>query len=154
MRSGGTVRAASRRAGLRLSRPEYVIAGRLGAFGRHWRVVRRGAREQRERLRSHPLFATCSTGELKTLLRWGDEVAVPGGADLLRENALGSCLVAVLSGRLTVSRQGRPVGAVQRGGWVGDVAILGLGPQPATVKTACDSVLFALSPRGVISFAL
>src|SRR5205085_8472954 len=38
--------------------------------------------------------------------------------------------------------------------WVGDVAILGVGPQPGTVKTATNCVLFVLGARAVLSFAV
>src|SRR5207248_10642244 len=65
-----------------------------------------------------------------------------------------SGLVVVLAGQLTASRRGRPVGEIRAGGWVGDVAILGVGPQPATVKTATNCVLFVLGARAVLSFAV
>jgi Lon-like protease len=118
-----------------------------------WRASRRAFRQQRERLQAHPLFAACTDAELSTLLRWGDEATVPSGVELLREDRLGSCLVAVLSGRLAATRRGRDAGEVRAGGWVGDVSILGLGPQPATITTASRCVLFVLGPRPVASFA-
>src|ERR1700747_1548410 len=54
-----------------------------------WRTSRRVFRQQRARLREHPLFAACSNAELKILLRWGDEAAVPSGVELLHEDGLG-----------------------------------------------------------------
>ena len=109
---------------------------------------------QCRRLAELPLFAACSRRELRTLVRWGDEVEVPGGVVILRENASGSCFVVVLAGRLTLTRGGRAIGSVGPGGWTGDIAILGFGPQPATVTTATTSRVFALGPRALLSFAV
>src|SRR5205807_1338840 len=117
-------------------------------------ATRRAIVRQRRRLAAHPLFAACSRRELRTLLRWGDELEVPAGVVILRENAIGNCFVAVFAGQLTLTRGGRAIGSVGPGGWTGDVAVLGFGPQPATVTTATTARLFALGPRALLSFAV
>src|SRR5207302_2273663 len=71
-----------------------------------------------------------------------------------RGEAIGNCFVAVFAGQLTLTRRGRAIGSVGPGGWTGDVAVLGFGPQPATVTTATTTRVFALGPRALLSFAV
>src|SRR6266480_4802106 len=80
-------------------------------------ATRQAIVRQHRRLAAHPLFAACSRRELRTLLRWGDELEVPAGVVILRENAIGNCFVAVHAGQLTLTRDGRATGSVGPGGW-------------------------------------
>lgn len=99
------------------------------------------------------MFAACTRRELRTLLRWGDEVDLPAGVTVWRQNAIGNCFVVVLSGRLRLQRGRRLIGTVGPGGWTGEVAVLGFGPQPATVTTDADCRLFVLGARALLSYA-
>lgn len=88
---------------------------------------------------------------MRRLARAGDEVQVDAGSVLLNEDAIGYWFVAVLEGSAVLRRGGRDVGAVAAGGHVGDVAILGFGPQPATAVAASDRVrLFVIGRRNVL----
>src|SRR5438128_269049 len=43
------------------------------------------------RLAAQPLFAACSRSEIRTIARWGDEIAVDADRPLLHENTIGYC---------------------------------------------------------------
>lgn len=113
----------------------------------------REAAEQRERLAGHRLFAGCTKGELRVLHRWGDELVVPAGVVLLRKDAIGYCVIAVLEGSVRVTtNERRPAEHIGADGWVGDRAVLAFAPQPATVTTETPCRLFALGARPALSF--
>lgn len=83
----------------------------------------------------------------------GDEVVVDAGEVLLVEDTIGYWFALVIDGTLSVTREGRRLGSIRPGGHVGEVAILGFGPQPATVTTATSSRLFVVGRRELISMA-
>jgi Lon-like protease len=106
------------------------------------------------RLAALPVFAACSRPEIRTIAHWGDEVLVEPGRPLLREGTIGHHFVVVESGELTVTRKGRSTATLHAGDYIGDVAILGFGPQPATVTASETSRLFVLSRVGLLSLAI
>src|SRR5437764_5915763 len=112
-----------------------------------WLATRRLLFHQRRRLAREPLFAACTHRELMTLLPWGDEIELPAGVTVWRQNTIGNCVLVVLAGELRMSRGRRHVGTVLPGEWTGEVAVLGFGPQPATVTTQTDCRLFVLGAR-------
>ena len=115
----------------------------------------RDAVEQRRRLVGHRLFAGCTRGELRVLQRWGDELEVPAGVMLLRQDTIGLCVIAVLEGSVRVTtHQDHRVDHISAGGWVGDWAVLAFAPQPATVVTETPCRLFTLGARAVMSFSV
>ena len=118
-----------------------------------WISTRRALVQQRRQLAAQPLFVGCSRTEIRTLLQWGDEVEVPAGVQLLREDTIGSCLLVVIAGQLILTKRKRRMGMIGPGGWTGEVAVLGFGPQPETVVSATDCRLFALAARPLLSFA-
>ncbi len=96
------------------------------------------------RLAAQPLFANCSRAEIRTIAHWGDEVDVEAGTVLFREDTIGYHFFVVFAGELGVTRRGRATGTVGPTEHVGDVAILGLGPQPTTLTALVPSRLFVL----------
>ena len=106
-----------------------------------------------QRLAEHPTFSRCSREEIRRIARWGDEVEVDAGQVLLAENRIGQWFLAVLSGRVELRRGGRSVAALGPGDHVGDVAVLGFGPQPATATAVTTCTLFVLSTRALVSLA-
>lgn len=109
--------------------------------------------EAHRRLAAHPLFSACSHAEIRTMIRFGDVVQVKAGDRLLREDTIGSCFIAVLSGTLVLTRDHAEIGEIEAGGHVGDIAILGFGPQPATATAVSRSTLFVLTSRAFLSLA-
>jgi PDZ domain-containing protein len=87
------------------------------------------------------------------MVRFGDAVQVKAGDTLLREDTIGSCFLAVLSGSIVLTRHREVVGEIGPGGHVGDVAILGFGPQPATATAVTPCIVFVLGNRAFLSLA-
>ncbi|MHB8463721.1 MAG: cyclic nucleotide-binding domain-containing protein [Acidimicrobiales bacterium] len=106
------------------------------------------------RLAAQPLFAACSRSELRAIARWGDAVEVDAGRVLFREDTIGYYFVVVVSGRLGLTRRGRAITTLGPGAHAGDVAILGFGPQPATLTTLSNCELFVMSRVALLSLAL
>lgn len=134
---------------LRLARSHSSLRRRPRSAWTDWRWT-----DRHRRLAAHPLLATASRREVRTLARFGEEVEVEAGVPLLSEDSIGRWFVLVLRGNLALTRGGTPVGMLGAGAWVGDQAILGFGPQPASVTTASPCLLFVLGPRPVLSFAI
>src|SRR3954469_20794971 len=122
-----------------------------GCSGRHRpaREVRRIRRVRR--LARMPVFATCPVRQLRRISRWGDVIAVQAGQVLVREDHSDWWFFVVVSGRGTLSRDGRATGELLPGAHFGDAALIGLRPQPSTATAAESSVLFVLGPRYVLS---
>ncbi|MGI8791978.1 MAG: cyclic nucleotide-binding domain-containing protein [Acidimicrobiales bacterium] len=130
-------------------------AGELPTLGGAWRSFWAGRAwdDRHRRLAGLPPFAQWSRNELRQLVARGDEVVVHAGDEILAEDAIGYWFVVVVDGALGVSRASRRVGTLRPGANVGEVAILGFGPQPATVSAATDARLFITGRRELISLA-
>lgn len=109
--------------------------------------------EAHQRLAAHPTFAPCGRGEIRALRRAGDECVVPAGAVLCREDHIGYWFFAVLSGSLRLSRKGRQLATIGPGSHIGEVAILGFGPQPLTATATTDVVVFVLGRKPLLDLS-
>jgi hypothetical protein len=109
--------------------------------------------ELHERLSEHPVFAACSRAQIRQLARWGDDVEVGAGQVLLREDMIGHWFVAVISGQVRLTRGGDGIATLGPGAHVGDVAILGFGPQRTTAVAVVACRVFVLGQRALISAA-
>ena len=98
-----------------------------------------------------PVFAACPARALRRISRWGDVIEVPAGQVLAREDHSDWWFFVVVSGRVSLSREGQAVGELLPGSHCGDAALIGLRPQPATATAAESCVLFVLGPRYVLS---
>lgn len=105
------------------------------------------------RLAAHPAFARCSRPEIRRIYRMGEDLEIPASTQLLAEDRIGYWFLAVLDGAVTLTRKGRTVATLGPGGHVGEVAIIGFGPQPATVTTAVTTRVFLLGRRELVSLA-
>ena len=111
------------------------------------RLAIRHARE----LARLPAFAACSPRELKRIAKWGDLTEVAPGHIIVREGHSDWWFFVVVSGQVTLSRDGQPTGELRPGSHFGESAIMGLRPQPATATADDRSVLFVLGPRYVLT---
>lgn len=132
-----------------------VLAGEVGRWSpaprwreRLWSPIVWG--DVHRRLASQPLFARCTRAEIRRIARAGDLCAVRAGAVLCGEDRIGYWLYVVMSGSIGLARRGRSRETVTAGGHVGEVAILGFGPQPMTATALTDSVVFVLGRRDVL----
>jgi len=104
----------------------------------------------RETLANVPLFAGCSTGDLRIVARHMQVVHVPEGTVLMREGDRGDAFYVVLTGRATMVRARRNVGVVRPGDHVGELALLDPAPRSATV-TAVSPMLVGVLDAGTFS---
>ena len=99
-----------------------------------WLQARVGWDDRHERLAEHPLLSGLRRSEIRRWAVAADEVEFDPGEMLLHEGRIGYWFFLVHTGSAVQTRRGRHVGEVMAGGHVGEIAILGCGPQPATVK--------------------
>ena len=104
-------------------------------------------REIVEFLRGVPLFAECTARDLQTVARHGERLHVEAGKDLVTEGNEGSAFYMLLEGTAVVRRNGRKVGELGTGDFVGELALLDPAPRNATVTTTSDVVALALTER-------
>jgi CRP-like cAMP-binding protein len=89
-------------------------------------------------LKRIPLFADCSRAELEAISRVADELRLPAGRVLMRQDAPGRELFVLVEGEVTVERDGATI-AVRRGGeFLGELALVTGRPRTATATAATD----------------
>ena len=98
-----------------------------------------------------PAFAACTPRELKRIAKWGDLTQVSPGHVIVRQDHSDWWFFVVVSGQVTLSRDGHPCGELTRGSHFGETAVMGLRPQPVTATAHEKSVLFVLGPRYVLT---
>jgi CRP-like cAMP-binding protein len=88
-----------------------------------------------ERLRSVPLFASCTDKELSFIASRVDEVDIPAGQVLTKKGESGGDFFIILEGKAEVeAAEGKR--ALGPGDFFGEIALLDNGPRTATVKAA------------------
>jgi CRP-like cAMP-binding protein len=87
-----------------------------------------------------PLLAGCSAEEARQGLKRFQRLNVEAGGRLITESHPGRQFFLVVSGTMAVSRGGRFVRLLAGPTFVGEEAMLGLGPRSATVQalTKCE----------------
>ena len=90
-------------------------------------------------LKSVPLFAGMTRKELGAVGRIADEIELPPGKELIREDMLGKQFFILLEGEAEVRRRGRKVNRLRAMDFFGEIALLRTGKTTATV-TAATSV--------------
>jgi CRP-like cAMP-binding protein len=88
-----------------------------------------------DRLRSVPLFASCTDKELSFIASRVDEVDIPAGQVLTKRGESGGDFFIILEGKAEVeAAEGKR--ALGPGDFFGEIALLDNGPRTATVKAA------------------
>jgi CRP/FNR family transcriptional regulator, cyclic AMP receptor protein len=100
-----------------------------------------------ERLRAVPLFARCTTRDLRIMARHVEVLEVQEGVDVVQEGHVGDTFFVVLDGRATVLRNGRKAGELAAGSHFGELALLNPAPRSATVRAETPLVLATLGHR-------
>ena len=98
-----------------------------------------------------PAFSACTPRELKRIAKWGDLTEVAPGHVIVRQGHSDWWFFVVVSGRVTLSRDGQHSEELMPGAHFGESAIMGLRPQPATATAGEKTVLFVLGPRYVLT---
>ena len=98
-------------------------------------------------LRGAPLFEGLSKKELVELARVTDDLQVPAGTVLCKEDTLGREFFVLVEGTVEVTRGGKPVATRGAGDFVGEIALLTEMRRTATV-TATTPVRCLILMRG------
>lgn len=100
-----------------------------------------------DRLRSVPLFSGLGSREIEHLGQLTDEVDVAAGHVLMRQGDRGNEMFLVVSGKVSVERDGRALGERGAGSVLGEIALLAETPRTATVTALEPSRLFVVGHR-------
>src|SRR5688500_135470 len=100
-----------------------------------------------EHLASVPLFAACSQKDLQRIARASDEVQIPEGRTLVKQDEVGRECFVLVEGKVKVERNGRKVATLGPGAYFGELSLRDNGPRTATAITETDSTVLVLGPR-------
>ena len=92
-----------------------------------------------------PLFARLSKRELEFIAKEGDEVRVPAGKTLTRQDRAGDTFYVLLDGEAEVKVDGKRRRVLKPGDFFGEISMLDRGVATATVTTLTDARLFVMS---------
>ena len=87
-------------------------------------------------LRGAPLFEGLSKKELIELARVTDDLQVPAGTVLCKEDTLGREFFVLVEGTVDVTRGGKQIATRGAGDFVGEIALLTEARRTATVRAA------------------
>jgi CRP-like cAMP-binding protein len=107
--------------------------------------VRLGKNAKVELIRSVPLFAACTAGELSEIAALADEVDVAAGKEFIREGELGHEFFVLVEGSADVLRDGRRIDTLRAGEFAGEMALLTQRPRNATVRATAPVRALVLS---------
>jgi MFS family permease len=100
--------------------------------------------EELRLLRAAPVFASILPVAVERLAARLEPVAVPAGAEVVRQGDRGDCVYLVAEGSLEVETDGRVLERVGRCDVFGEMALLRNAPRNATVRALEDSRLYRL----------
>jgi CRP/FNR family transcriptional regulator, cyclic AMP receptor protein len=103
--------------------------------------------EKLDLLHSIPLFDRLDRRHLERLGMLTDEVDVPAGRVLIRQGELGDDLMVIVSGTVTVERDGAKINTLKHGEFFGEIALIDRGPRTATVTADTPCRLLVISHR-------
>jgi CRP/FNR family cyclic AMP-dependent transcriptional regulator len=93
------------------------------------------------------LFSACSRAELNRIASLVDQVEVPAGKVLAREDEPGWEFFVIAEGSAKATKRGRKIASLDRGSFFGEMSLLDQGPRSATVTAETDMQLLVLSSR-------
>ena len=103
--------------------------------------------EKLDLLHRIPLFAGLGKRELERLGMLADEVDVPAGKVLMRQGDHGDEMMIVVSGEVSVDRNGQRINTLGPGDWFGEMALLDGGPRTATVTSTSPMRMLVVNHR-------
>jgi len=100
-----------------------------------------------DRLQSvHPFYA-CTRAQLREVERLAEHIQVGRGEVLAREGRIGREFFLIISGMVSVTRQGRRINTLGPGDFFGELAAITPGPRNATVTALSDLDVLIIGPR-------
>lgn len=109
--------------------------------------MKRGQREQLEKLREVNLFASCSDDELERIDHLITQISVDEGKALTREGEHGREFVIVVEGTAGVFKGDEQVAEIGPGSFLGEIGLLYDVPRTATVKALTPMTIDVLNVR-------
>lgn len=109
--------------------------------------MKRGQREQIEKLREVDLFASCSDDELARIDHLITQIEVEQGRSLTREGEQGREFVIVVEGTAGVFKGDEQVAEIGPGSFLGEIGLLFDVPRTATVKALTPMTIDVLNLR-------
>ena len=103
--------------------------------------------EKLDLLHTIPLFARFDRKHLERLGMLTEEVDVPAGKVLIRQGELGDDLMIIVSGAVSVERDGTEVNSLGVGEFFGEIAVIDRGPRTATVTSETPCRLLVVNHR-------
>jgi CRP/FNR family transcriptional regulator, cyclic AMP receptor protein len=103
--------------------------------------------EKLDLLHSIPLFDRLDRKHLERLGALTEEVDVPAGKVLIRQGELGDDMMVIVSGTVTVERDGAKVNTLGPGEFFGEIAMIDRGPRTATVTAEAPCRLLVINHR-------
>jgi len=105
-------------------------------------------------LKEVPLFAGLSRKELEIVAKGSDELSVAAGTIIVDQGQTGREAFLILSGTVTVKRNGRKVTTLEAGNLVGELSLLDHGPRTATVVCDTDCTFLVVDQRHFLGIVL
>ena len=103
--------------------------------------------EKLDLLHTIPLFARFDRKHLERLGMLTEQVDVPAGKVLIRQGEVGDDLMVIVSGTVTVERDGAKINTLKPGEFFGEIALIDRGPRTATVTADAPCRLLVISHR-------
>jgi CRP-like cAMP-binding protein len=100
-----------------------------------------------EHLARVPLFSACSKKELARVAKATDEVNVEDGHVLTTQDERSDEAFVIVSGNVTVKRNGRKIAELGPGSMLGELGLLDRGPRTATATADGPVDLLVIGPR-------
>ena len=94
-----------------------------------------------------PLFAGCTTRELRDIAKATVELTLDEGKEFVTQGDVGREAFVIVEGQADVTRGGQTVATLGPGDCVGELALLDHGPRTATVTAAEPLTVLVLGPR-------
>ena len=92
-----------------------------------------------ELIKNVPLFSRCSKRELEAVAAEADELTLPEGTALATQNARGSEFVVIIDGSADVRKNGRRIGRLGSGDFLGEIALISGAPHGNRDDDVADS---------------
>ena len=105
------------------------------------------AKDHLTHLGSVPIFSACTQRELQRIAKAGTDVTMTAGTVIIDQGQTGREAFVIMSGSVTVRRNGRKVATLGPGSIVGELSLLDHGPRTATVTCDTDCELFVIDQR-------
>jgi CRP-like cAMP-binding protein len=100
-----------------------------------------------DRLQSVHAFRACTRAQLRQVARLAEHIQVGSGEVLAREGRIGREFFLIISGTVSVTRQGRQINTLGPGDFFGELAAMNPGPRNATVTALSDLEVLIIGPR-------